>query len=270
MNSTDKISHPETYRLGTRDAPYVSEEDQERLGLEVTFLLDTTQAEERSEHRSEEDEPTTDLKTEREVAHAAEILEDLELSQTPKLGEYMSQTQTYDAQIAYTGIAPQTAGGRAGPPTLGTSGSSHSTSGAAGGSSSTPQTASRTAGSGSTSGTAPGGPSNPGGSVPALTGANLPAGGSSGGPPAGGGSGGPLGGGGGGGLPGGGGPPAVQQAGQAGTVQVGPLPVANRSLRGHPPEIFDGQRKNTQKFIKEFTLWKMCNLRNEAMMNPFQ
>jgi hypothetical protein len=41
-------------------------------------------------------------------------------------------------------------------------------------------------------------------------------------------------------------------------------------LRGHPPEVFDGQRKNTQKFVKEFTLWKMCNLRNEAMTNPFQ
>ena len=40
-------------------------------------------------------------------------------------------------------------------------------------------------------------------------------------------------------------------------------------MRGHPPEIFDGQRKNTAKFVKEFGLWKLCNMRNEGMANPF-
>jgi len=40
-------------------------------------------------------------------------------------------------------------------------------------------------------------------------------------------------------------------------------------MRGHPPEIFDGQRKNTAKFIKEFGLWKICNMRNKGMLNPF-
>ena len=81
-------------------------------------------------------------------------------------------------------------------------------------------------------------------------------GGSSGSSSRGGGSGG---GGGGGGPPGPLAPPGRQAVVQGAPV-AGPLPVANRALRGHPPEIFDGQRKNTQKFVKEFTLWKMCNL----------
>ena len=64
-------------------------------------------------------------------------------------------------------------------------------------------------------------------------------------------------------------PPGGQAAVQ-GVPIAGPLPAANGVLRGHPPKIFDGQQKNTQKFVKEFTLWKMCNLQNEAMTNPFQ
>jgi len=75
-------------------------------------------------------------------------------------------------------------------------------------------------------------------------------GGSSGGSSGGGGSGR---GGGSGGLPGLLAPPGGQAAVQGAPV-VGLLPVANRALRGHPPEIFNGQRKNTQKFVKEFTL----------------
>ena len=41
-------------------------------------------------------------------------------------------------------------------------------------------------------------------------------------------------------------------------------------MKGHAPEIFDGQRKNAAKFMREFGLWKICNVRNEAMINPFQ
>jgi hypothetical protein len=40
-------------------------------------------------------------------------------------------------------------------------------------------------------------------------------------------------------------------------------------MKGHPPELFDGNRKNTKKFMKEFGLWKLCNMNNEAMANPF-
>ena len=41
-------------------------------------------------------------------------------------------------------------------------------------------------------------------------------------------------------------------------------------MKGHAPEIFDGQRKNAAKFMREFGLWKICNVWNEAMINPFQ
>ena len=57
-------------------------------------------------------------------------------------------------------------------------------------------------------------------------------------------------------------PPPAQQAGV--------LPGANGAMKGHAPEIFDGQRKNAAKFMREFGLWKICNVRNEAMINPFQ
>ena len=57
-------------------------------------------------------------------------------------------------------------------------------------------------------------------------------------------------------------PPPAQQAGA--------LPGANGAMKGHAPEIFDGQRKNATKFMREFGLWKICNVRNKAMINPFQ
>ena len=46
--------------------------------------------------------------------------------------------------------------------------------------------------------------------------------------------------------------------------------MGNGALKGHAPEIFDGQRKNASKFMREFGLWKICNIRNESMTNPFQ
>ena len=41
-------------------------------------------------------------------------------------------------------------------------------------------------------------------------------------------------------------------------------------MKGHTPEIFDGQRKNAAKFMCEFGLWKIYNVQNEAMINLFQ
>ena len=41
-------------------------------------------------------------------------------------------------------------------------------------------------------------------------------------------------------------------------------------MKGHAPKIFDGQRKNAAKFMHKFRLWKICNIQNEAMINPFQ
>jgi hypothetical protein len=41
-------------------------------------------------------------------------------------------------------------------------------------------------------------------------------------------------------------------------------------MKGHAPEVFDGQRKNASIFMREFGLWKICNIRNGSTMNPFQ
>ena len=90
------------------------------------------------------------------------------------------------------------------------------------------------------------------------------------GPPAGGPPGVPPGGGGGGG---GGGPPPPGPAAPLGpTAAIGQPGLAlmdDEGLRGHPPEIFDGDRTKAKKFMKEFTLWKLCNLNNEALSIPF-
>ena len=61
-------------------------------------------------------------------------------------------------------------------------------------------------------------------------------------------------------------PPAqgVQVAPQGGQV-----PIANGALKGHPPEVFNGDQSKAKKFIKEFSLWKLCNLNNEALAIPF-
>ena len=40
-------------------------------------------------------------------------------------------------------------------------------------------------------------------------------------------------------------------------------------MKGHPPEVFDGDRAKAKKFMKEFTLWKLCNLNNKALSLPF-
>jgi hypothetical protein len=69
------------------------------------------------------------------------------------------------------------------------------------------------------------------------------------------------------------GPPGVlgaQPAGQCTAGKVGVVPMAHESMIGHPPEIFDGQRKNTSKFMTEFRLWEILNSQNESIVNPFQ
>jgi len=113
---------------------------------------------------------------------------------------------------------------------------------------------------GSTSGQGAGGSSTGGSGMPvgSSTGGNLPAGL----------PGGPLAGSGGGGGNPGGQPNPGRQAAQA-AMQGGPVPPINRAMKGHPPEIFNGDRAKMHKFMKEFALWKLCNLTNEVMANPF-
>ena len=87
-----------------------------------------------------------------------------------------------------------------------------------------------------------------------------------GGPPSGGGGSGPP------GPPNLGGPPAgpLQQGQNPPLGQAGPIPAANGALKGHAPEIFDGNRQKMTKFVQEFNLWRMCNINAEVMTNPFQ
>ena len=218
------------------------------------------------------EEATRDLKTLQLVTEVTEEIEE---------DEPMSQiaTKTDVAQISFLGIplmsptqATTYAGGHIGPPTAGPSHSTLSTGGMPSGPSQVIQTASGMVGSrGQTGGTASQstGVSSGQASVPSTgappIGTSAPQGMQ---PSRGSGSG--EGGGGGGGAPGLPAPPPGGPAAAQAALATGPLPAANGALRGHPPEIFNGQQKNTQKFMKEFTLWKMCNLQNEAMTNPFQ
>ena len=69
------------------------------------------------------------------------------------------------------------------------------------------------------------------------------------------------------------GPPGVlgaQLAGQSAEEKVGVVPMAHESMIGHPPEIFDGQRKNASKFMTEFRLWEIINSQNGSIVNPLQ
>ena len=112
------------------------------------------------------------------------------------------------------------------------------------------QTGGQTTGTGQTGGGPP-----LGGQPPAAP-AGRPPGGPQGNPPGGSGGGG-----------GGGSPPPAPAAAAAG--QAGPVPAGNGALKGHPPEVFDGNRSKAKKFMKEFMLWKLCNLNNEALSVPF-
>ena len=120
-----------------------------------------------------------------------------------------------------------------------------------GGGSGSGQTGGQMTGTGQT-----GGGPLPGGQPPAAP-AGRPPGGLPENPP----------GGGGGGGGGGGPPPAPAVAAAAG--QAGPVPAGNGALKGHPLEVFNGDRSKAKKFMKDFTLWKLCNLNNEALSVPF-
>lgn len=52
-------------------------------------------------------------------------------------------------------------------------------------------------------------------------------------------------------------------------LQAGLVPPANRAMKGHPPKVINRDQYKVWKFMKEFALWKLCNLNNEVMANPF-
>jgi len=73
-------------------------------------------------------------------------------------------------------------------------------------------------------------------------------------------------------LGGGGGPPMGggrnQDAGPPPPVGHPPT-LANGSLKGTAPTIFDGNRKNTKQFTQEFTIYRMINQDSLTMQNAY-
>jgi len=267
-----QVKAPQKYSLGTKARPFIESPDQKRI--ELAGVFSESESEEKSQMQvTESDLPTNDPQEDKAFKEATQDLKKLclvtEVTEEIEEDEPMSEvaTKTNVAQISFSGIPPMSpaqatsfVGGRVGPPMAGPSHSALSTSRTPAGPSGAIQTASGMVGMGGQTGETSSqpigvpsgqgsGPSTraPSTGMTALQ-AMQPSGGSSGG--------GALG--------------LLAPLGRQPAAQVGLLPAANRVLRGHPPEIFDGQQKNTQKFVKEFTLWKMCNLRNEAMTNPFQ
>ena len=271
------ISNIKTLKLGTDMHPYSAS----RIG-KCALGVDSSESEKAAteEEKDSPDEPITDASFLAITDQTAHELDQLRISpidrQPTPTRPYMSITETHGAQIAtalttnipvfgqvgltrypatdtsmgaaQTSRRSQTAGGTDAP-----------TSGVQGTGS---QEITGTRGQTSQTGSQPTGTNPP--MVP-PSGNQLMGGGPSQGP-LGGGSSGSGGGGGGGQGPGANpaapNPPPAQQAGA--------LPGANGAMKGHTPELFDGQRKNAAKFMREFRLWKICNVQNEAMINPFQ
>ena len=282
---SDKVNKPREFGLGTQANPYLESPDQKRLRLEEE-ASDTTSPKEQSRTSLENDEPTVDLTEEEhqlEQALAQIMLEPISeettlINQEEYIpgsqyiqDEPMSATTTYAPQIAYTqittrsssfgmGTDPNVGSSRGSLPTGGTTGGTSGPTQAGGGNvgSSGPTGAVPSGQSGTTSGMTQGGmqsshPTSSGGGHPSG-GTGLPTGPPAGGPP-------------------GGQPPPPPPGGNLPAqqaVQGGPVPPPNGALKGHPPEIFDGQRANAIKFSQEFGLWRICNSQNESMTNPFQ
>ena len=273
--SASKNNHIEIlghFALGTKNEPYILVEDQDCLNLEETFSSDTTHKERTSLHKEEispKDQPTVDWQEAIAIEQTADILEELELTRTPKNKQQMSTMYATQATTAYiqssdTGTSPLTVMGGSAPTGQGQvpmGGTNVGTGRNVSGTGQMAGTGSQGAGGTSRQG-------SQGGTVLAGTGGQ---------PPSGLGSGGPLGGRGGAGPPGAPGPvgppgglPQLPLGQNLPLGQAGPVPAANRALKGHAPEIFNGNQQKTIKFIHKFNLWRMCNINAEVMTNPFQ
>ena len=222
------------------------------------------------EEKDSPDKPITEasfLTITDQIAHELDQLRISPIDRQPTpTNPYMSTTETHGAQIATTLTTNILVFGQVGltryPATdmsMGVAQTSRRSQTAGG----TNAPAGSTQGTGSQGITGTGGQTGQDGSQPTgtktpvvlLSGNQLTGGGPLQGPPGGGGGGGSSGGGGGqgpGANPAAPNPPLAQQAGA--------LPGANGAMKGHAPEIFDGQRKNAAKFMREFGLWKICNV----------
>jgi len=258
VSQNDQIIFPTGYGLGTKSSPNTSDRDRIRLNVEESFSSDTTQGEGSPFERTEEDGPTTDQPVVYDMEQTAEELE--RLSVTPKPEERMQETQTYEAQIAHTYPPPKFPqpghpGDHILTPLMGQAKKRYSEAGRLLELASWYRKQAETLEARAVEEEAAG---------DRLVG--LAADRQEAlhrqqdrhreqdrqhqtqvGPPR--------------GQPG---APKAAAGGQAGAV-----PPAGESMRGHPPETFDGQRKNAEKFVREIELWSVCNLRNEAMVNPY-
>ena len=270
------ISNIKTLKLGTDAHPYSAS----RIGKH-TLGVDSLESEKAvtEEEKDSLDEPIMDASFLTITDQTAHELDQLRISpidrQPTPTNPYMSTTETHGAQIATALTTNIPVFGQVSLtryPTADTSTGAAQTSRRSQTAGGTNALAGSSQETGSQGITGTGGQTGQDGSQPTGTNppvvplsGNQPTGGS---PPQG-----PLGGGGGSGSGGRGGQgqganPAVPNLSPA--QQAGALPGAGGAMKGHAPEIFDSQRKNAAKFMCEFGLWKMCNVQNEAMINPFQ
>ena len=307
-SKSDRVFEPKELGLRTSDSPYIESPDLKRLKLKHDPSEDSDEAEVDSENSDDPSELEEQKSLSLTFGIPIPIQEQLpsitEESTTPKQERMTTKTSTYaetlSAALAATTLEPSAenlrvpplerpaspppqpskgktpinfiiAGDRTLPPSGRSASPSRVLASASQGGNITGGTA-RTkstllaSGSGTTTFSSTGscmggsGGTSSGGAQGSGTTGGGASGGATGGSGAQTGGGGPPGAGGGGNPPGG----APRAAGAQGQI-----PGVNGSMRGHPPEIFDGQRKNTAKFVKEFGLWKLCNMRNEGMANPF-
>ena len=255
------ISNIKTLKLGTDAHPYsASKIRKHALGV------DSSESEKAAteEEKDSPDEPITDASFLTITDQTAHKLDQLRISpidrQPTPTNPYISTTETHGTQIATTlttNILVFRQVGLTRYPAADTSTGITQTSQRSQTAGGTNAPAGSLQGTGSQGITGTGGQTGQDGSQPIGTkppvvppsGNQLMGGGPPQGPP-GGGSGGSSGGGQGPGAnlaaPN---PPPAQQAGA--------LPGANGAMKGHTPEIFDSQRKNAAKFMREFGLWKM-------------
>ena len=267
------ISNIKTLKLGTDAHPYSASKIGKRaLGV------DSSESEKAAteEEKDSPDEPIAEASFLTITDQTAHELDQLRISpidrQPTPTNPYMSTTETHGAQIATAlttniPVFGQVSLTRYPAANTGAGAAQMSRRSQTAGGTDVPTSGVQGTGSQEITGT--GGQTSQAGSQPAGTNppvvppsGNQPTGGGPPQGPSGGGSGGGRGGQGPGANPAAPIPPPAQQAGA--------LPGANGAMKGHAPKIFDGQRKNAAKFMREFGLWKICNVQNEAMINPFQ
>jgi hypothetical protein len=58
-------------------------------------------------------------------------------------------------------------------------------------------------------------------------------------------------------------------SGSGGTAAATATPTANGKLAGLPPTVFDGDRTQSDRFLKEFKQWRLLNRNHDEMKQPY-